>query len=126
VQRIGAIETPTPPVGQTQRVIGLVLGGAGVTAMVVGVIASILAKEKYDASTQGCIGNVCSTGSGVDDRVSAMRLATAATISLGAGALATVAGTIVFFTAPKARASGLSVGFGPITQGGGLSVGGRF
>jgi hypothetical protein len=124
-QRVAALQTPTPPVGQTQRVTGLVLGGAGLMAIVGGAIAGIVAKGKYDDVPRNCHDSMC-LASITSEVQAAHSLSTAATISLSAGALATAAATIVFFTAPKATASGLSVGFRPITQGGGLSVGGRF
>ena len=72
-------ETATPATGQTQRTVGLVIGGVGVVGVVVGAIAGIVAKSKVDDLP--CNGNVCPP-SAVAELESAQSLARASTVSL--------------------------------------------
>jgi hypothetical protein len=117
-------DSPSP--GQTQRIVGLAIGGAGIAGVVVGVIAAIDTKLTYDRAKSDCAGAVCSANA-LAQLNSAESLARASTISLVAGVAALGGGAIVYFTAPRPKASaGPSVGLGPAAQGAGLSVGGRF
>jgi hypothetical protein len=116
-----------PATGQTQRAVGLVIGGAGVAGIVVGVIASLAAKARYDDASNSCNGNVCATASSVEQLNSAASMARVATVSLVAGAAALAGGAIVFFTAPRPKTtSAPTLGLGPAVQGAGLAVAGRF
>jgi hypothetical protein len=125
--RASAPEVEASPPGQTQRVVGLTIGGAGVAGIVAGVISGLMAKSAYDNSVQSCSGNLCGP-SGVSQRNSAVDLARASNISLVTGAVALGAGAVVFFTAPKSKpGAGTAVGLGPAGDGAaGLSVAGRF
>jgi hypothetical protein len=112
--------------GQSQRIVGLTIGGAGVVGVVVGVIAGLMAKSAYDDAMSVCAGSLCSP-SGVSQRQSAHNLATGSTISFVTGAVALGAGAIVFFTSPKSRTgASATVGLAPAADGAGLAVGGRF
>ena len=123
-----ALPDASPPAtGQTQRTVGLVIGGAGVAGIVVGAIVGIAAKARYDAATSSCNGNVCPSMIGLDELDSAASMARAATITLVAGAAALAGGAVVFFTAPRPKTtSAPSLGLGPAVQGAGLAVAGRF
>jgi serine/threonine-protein kinase len=120
-------ETPPPTTGQTQRTVGLVIGGAGLVGVVAGVILGVDAKLKYDhiSSSSECNGgNVCNP-SAVAALDSARALATASTVSVIAGAAVLGGGAIVFFTAPKTSPAP-TLGLGPAAQGAGLAAVGRF
>jgi hypothetical protein len=120
-------DASSPATGQTQRTVGLVIGGAGVAGIVVGAIVGIAAKARYDDVTRSCNGNVCPSATGVEELNSAMSMARAATVSLVAGAAALAGGAIVFFTAPRPKTSSApTLGLGPAVQGAGLAVAGRF
>src|SRR5581483_8170459 len=114
-------EAPSP--GQTQRVVGLIVGGAGVAALVGGAITGVMAKSAYDNALSH--GAVPTAGAVASQVASAYDLATASTISFIAGAAALGTGAVIFFTAPKARPIG-AVGLGPAAEGAGLAVAGRF
>jgi hypothetical protein len=89
--------------GNTQRTVGLAIGGAGVVGLVIGVAAAISAKTTYDDSNSHCNAlNECDAV-GKQDRSSAISRATVASVALGVGAAAVVGGGIVYFTAPTRR-----------------------
>jgi hypothetical protein len=116
--------------GQTQRVVGLTIGGAGVAGIVAGVITGLMARAAYNQATASCqvASNVCFS-SGASQMNSAHNLATASTISVLTGAAAVGAGAIVFFVAPRSKpGEGTKVGLAvaPSAQGASLSVAGRF
>jgi hypothetical protein len=86
-------------VGNTQRVLGIVIGGVGLVGMGVSSALVLVAKSQYDTA-------VGETGSARhSDSVSAHGLADGATIGFLAGAVATAAGAVVWFTAPRAPVS---------------------
>lgn len=123
-----ASEAEGPSPGQTQRAVGLSMGGAGVAAVLAGVITAAMAKSAYDKVTAECGGTISACRQSESSQYnSAMRLATASTISLLTGAAAVGAGVIVFFTAAKSNAgAATTVGLGPTAGGAGLSVTGGF
>jgi hypothetical protein len=103
--------------GSTQRIIGLVVAGAGIAGVGVGTFFAFSAKSTYDDSNENgrCIENVCGP-EGLRMRDDAESKALVATIAMGVGAVAVVAGAVLFFTAPRSRAvavapSGLVVRF---------------
>jgi serine/threonine-protein kinase len=120
---------PAPPSpsastpGQTQRTVGLVVGGAGVAGLIAGVIAGVMAKSEWDQAHSAAAPNVAALQGHFQ---SAQELSTASTISLVSGAVGLGAGAIVFFTAPKSASPGPTVGLGPAPQGTGLALAGRF
>jgi hypothetical protein len=117
-----APEADTQKPGHTQRVAGLVIGGAGVAGLVAGVVTAVMSKSAMDNLSAECPGRVCPSFA-QRQIASAHNLASAADISLIGGAVALGAGAIVFFTAPTSKTV---VGMGPATEGAGLSVAGRF
>jgi hypothetical protein len=121
-----APEADAPKLGQTQRVVGLMIGGVGLAGIATGLITAVMAKMAHDSVTAMCANGPCAS-SALSQIKSAHDLGLASTVSLIAGAGALGAGAIVFFTAPRSKtSSGAVVGLGPATDGTGLSVAGRF
>jgi hypothetical protein len=88
--------------GRGQRILGLVVGGIGVVGLGVGTVFAIVAKNKYDDSLPDCeVANhdLCNA-TGVGVRNDARSAGDVATISLGVGAAALIAGGVLWFTAP--------------------------
>jgi hypothetical protein len=120
--------------GASQRVAGLLIGGAGVAALGVGSFFGIDAISKASQARQTCPHPTCADANGVQTNQDAQTSATIADIVLGAGIAAVGVGAIVFFTAPKDRpaapdgasAHALLILPAVTSSGGGLSVQGRF
>jgi hypothetical protein len=90
--------------GNSQRWVATVVGGVGVIGVVVGSVMATRAKSKYDESLKSCPNdkNLC-TADGVSQRDDARAAGTQATVALGVGAVAMVAGVVLWFTAPKSN-----------------------
>jgi len=86
-----------------QRVAALVVAGAGVVAGGVGAGFAFCANASYNDSTPYCKGNFCSQP-GLDARDDAFQKGRVATALVTGGALAFVAGAVLWVTAPSARA----------------------
>lgn len=121
----------TGSTGSSQRMIGLVLGGAGAVGLVVGGVFGILTKTTYDHA----LGSECGlaagyadaktcTAAGAQDVQSSHDLATISTIGFIGGAALLGGGAYLFFTAPKANAVSVAPAVG--TSSAGLSVRGSF
>ncbi len=97
---VAASEPPADGVrsGRTQRLLGLIAGGAGVVTMGVGGVLGLVAKAQDDAARDA------PWPAKHDDSVGAANLGDAATIVALVGAGVTAAGVIVWLTAPKAHA----------------------
>jgi hypothetical protein len=112
----------------TQRIIGVAVGGAGVVSAVVsGVFTASALSHKSDAEGAGCVDGNCSTQEGFDALSDARSAGNIATITGIAGIALIGTGVVLFMTAPKAD-SGASVGLAPaVLPGGGfLSARGTF
>jgi hypothetical protein len=116
----GAPMPPAPPpattpakAGSTARLLGLILGGAGVITMGVGVGVALDAKSK-DNQAAGEPGVARQTDSG-----SAVSEGNVATVVLGVGAAMAVGGVVLWLTAPS---DGVAVG----TDGRGVILRGSF
>jgi serine/threonine-protein kinase len=103
-------EEPPPPVtsdssaGDTQRWIGLAVGGAGVVGVALGTVFGLDAKSKLDDSGAHCgAGNVCDAA-GVELRDDAIGAGTRSTIAFVVGGVMLAAGVILYFTAPRSTA----------------------
>ncbi len=83
--------------GRSQRLVGLIAGGVGVVTMGVGGVLGLVAKVQGDAA-KGETGNAKH-----NDSLDAANLGDAGTIAALVGATVTVAGVIVWLTAPKAH-----------------------
>jgi hypothetical protein len=106
------VSSATPPPSAehsigARRVAGLVLGGAGLASLGVGVVAGVVAITKYHASN---FANACESlnetvcqPQAVADRNDARTAGDVSTWTLGAGAAALIAGAVIWFTAPRDR-----------------------
>jgi len=97
--------TDVPADGKSRRTLALVVGGVGVVGLGIGTVFALQAKAKYDDSLPSCPTdkNICSA-QGVSLRDDARTAGNVATVAIGAGAAALVAGAILFLTAPSAGA----------------------
>jgi hypothetical protein len=94
--------TPADDPGRTQRTIGLVLAGTGVTALALGAAFSFAARSTRDDLDATCAGKVCPPSSMVlwdEAQAEAVR----ANVSLGIGLIALAGGAVVYFSAPSSR-----------------------
>jgi hypothetical protein len=108
--------------GSTQRLIGLVAGGAGIAGLVVGSIFGLLSKSTYDhAFETDCKSkpNGCNA-QGVQDYQTAQSQATVSTVGFIAGGVLLAGGAVLYFTSP----TGSSVAVAPAvgTSGAGLAL----
>ena len=112
----------TPSDGSTQRLIGLIVGGAGVVGLVIGGVFGVVSKSTYNNAFQNECGskpNACSS-QGAQDGQNAFSQATISTVGFVAGAILLAGGGVIYFTAPKG--GGVAVAPTVGTAGGGLSV----
>jgi hypothetical protein len=86
--------------GGTQRVIGLVLGGAGIVAAGVGTYFGVQALSQSSDAKKDCSATSCTDANSVQTNNDAKASAVAADALLGGGAVAFIAGAILFFSAP--------------------------
>jgi hypothetical protein len=97
--------------GRTQRLIGLGIGVAGVLGMGASGVMGLVAKSQFDTAS-------AETGPARHtDSVRARELSDAASVVLAAGAAVTIAGAVVWWTAPKARISVGVIGAGVLLSG---------
>jgi serine/threonine-protein kinase len=111
-----------PSDGSTQRLIGLVVGGAGVVGVVIGGVFGLISKSTYNNAFQNECGSKpsgCST-QGAQDGQSAFSQAIISTVGFVAGAALLAGGAVIYFTAPKGGGVAVTPTVG--TAGGGLSV----
>jgi hypothetical protein len=110
--------------GDTQRVAGVVLGGAGVVGLAVAAVLGFGAKARFNEASADCNGNRC-TQEGVNIRADAVSRAGVATVVFGVGVGAIAGGAALWFTAPRAKGTRAgAVWFGPTV--GGAAVRGEF
>jgi hypothetical protein len=113
----------------TQRTVGVAVGGAGVVAAVVsGIFTAGALSKKSDAKDAGCNDDgACTSQKGVDLLSDARSSGTVATITGIAGIAMIGAGVVLFVTAPSSS-SGATVGLStaPLPGGGFLTARGTF
>jgi hypothetical protein len=109
--------------GGTQRLIGLLIGGAGVVGLGVGGVFAVIAKNRYNDSLPNCHPddvNVCN-GTGFSQRNDARDAGNIATVAVSVGAAAVVGGAVIWLTAPRVvssqPSSALRVGVAPTVGG---------
>jgi hypothetical protein len=121
--------------GNTQRIAGLAIGGAGVVGLGVGTVLAVMAQSKETDSEKYCAPNDPSrcTQRGVDILEEARGLNTTGNILLGVGGLLVVSGAVLYLTAPGASeaaksppAAQVAVASALSPAGGRLIVSGRF
>jgi serine/threonine-protein kinase len=109
----GPPAAPAPPPssgGAGQRIAGAVVAGVGVISLGVSGVFALSAKSKYNDSLDNCETgnpNLCST-TGLSQRSDARSAGNLATVFVGVGAAAVVAGGIIWFTAPRSSPSSSS------------------
>ncbi|MBS2015361.1 MAG: tetratricopeptide repeat protein [Deltaproteobacteria bacterium] len=127
-----AVEAPPPEPesssGKTQRVVGLVTGGAGLVMLGVGGVVVLGAKSDYDDATKAC-GTSCPREQATTAN-DARSTANVGGIVFGVGAVALVTGVVLFFTAPSSKTSSASATLRVVPSAGpngaGMSMGGTF
>ncbi|HSY22606.1 MAG TPA: hypothetical protein VK841_10855 [Polyangiaceae bacterium] len=87
--------------GGTQRVVGLVLGGAGIVAAGVGGYFGVQAISQSNDAKKDCSPASCTDPNAVQSNNDAKTSALVADALLGAGAVTFIAGAILFFSAPS-------------------------
>jgi hypothetical protein len=105
----GPVNVPEPAPAPTtglgaQRVVGIVVGGAGLIGTAVGGYFALRAKSTYDGADCNPITNDCSS-QGISDRNLAFGRARTATYATIGGLTAIVAGVVLFVTAPSRPSS---------------------
>ncbi|AKV02171.1 hypothetical protein AKJ09_08834 [Labilithrix luteola] len=121
-------EPPAPPTSTPwQKPAGLVIGGLGITSMLVGGVFGFSARATYDSAFDNgaCTKptNEC-TADGQSQIDSARSQATASTILFITGGALTAGGIVLYLTAPRARTSGLRLVPSPYAGGAGLTLAG--
>ena len=114
--------------GSTQRTIGLVVGGVGAVGVALGGIFGLAAKATYDDAKTHCTSDNRCSPDGVSGVDKAHGQATLSTIVMGVGAAALVGGIVLYFTAPSARPTGVTLRVAPAvdTRGASMTVGGAW
>ncbi|MGK3960922.1 hypothetical protein WMF38_48700 [Sorangium sp. So ce118] len=104
----------TPAPGSGQRVAGLVVGGAGLLGVGVGVFFGMNAKSKLDESNEDghCLGNACDD-IGAERRNQAWSAGNVSTVLFLAGGAALAGGVTLFLTAPAPERPSAHVALGP-------------
>lgn len=92
------------PPGRTQRIAGVVIAGVGIVGLGIGTALGLSAKSTYDDSSAYCTGNLCDAKGGAI-RDDARATGNVGTAFFFVGAVALVAGGVLWLTAPSARAS---------------------
>lgn len=119
-----------PPNGDTQRLIGVVVGGVGVVGLGLGTYFGLHAISENNDAKQFCTrGSVCFAQQGVSLTNDAKTSATISDIAFIAGAAAVAGGIVLYLTAPSKHAEQvgrlhLAPAFGPNSAG--AALGGEF
>ncbi len=100
--------SPTPPperkIGNSQRMIGLALGGVGLAGVAVGSVAGLIAISKNDEALTHCDGTLCDAR-GLSLTTSARSSAAISTIGFGVGGAALATGVVLYLTAPSNKST---------------------
>lgn len=108
--------------GSTQRVVGLVLGGAGVAGVGLGTFFGLRAFDKWADAKEACADYPYGCGTtGTELRSSASTAGTTSTVAFIAGGALLATGAVLYFTAPTKKTS-VAVAIGPRS----IALGGRF
>jgi hypothetical protein len=111
--------SPPPPAEMgdglgTQKILGIVAGGAGVVGLGLGAVFGVMAiSEKNDAQS-ACPGNPCRTQDGVNKWSTASSTGNISTIGFVVGGVGLAGAAVLWFTAPHSTSGATAhVGFGP-------------
>ncbi|MGA2448754.1 MAG: hypothetical protein ABTD50_08780 [Polyangiaceae bacterium] len=124
-RRVFAMQPEASP-PQTQRVVGLVVGGLGLAGAATGVTLVVLGYG--DQNSANCGGQVCGPGSNASKYNDGTTLINTGTVFAIAGGAATLAGFVLWLTSPSsakpedAAGAGVRIGLGPA----GISASGIF
>jgi hypothetical protein len=114
--------------GGAQRVGAVVVAGLGVVGLAVGGVFALSAKSQYNDSLSACESgnpNLCNS-SGVSQRGDARTAGNVATVAMGAGAAAILAGGVLWFTAPSGSSQTARATFGIAPTIGGVVAAGAW
>jgi serine/threonine-protein kinase len=92
-----------PSSGKTQRVIGFVVGGAGLATVGIGTYFGIRSRGKLDDSKKFCDGEECWDQAGVDLRHDAVQSQTTGWVLGGIGGALLIGGLVTVLTAPSPK-----------------------
>ncbi len=97
---------PAGSPGGRQRVIGIVVGAAGVVGLGLGAVSGGIAASEWSSAKAACDGKPVScttntTSPGFKDEGSATKMAAISTVGFIAGGVLAAAGVVVFLTAPR-------------------------
>jgi hypothetical protein len=106
-----AASTSESSSSSTQRTVALVAGGIGIAGVAVGTVFGLKSMAAHDDSQAPgvCSGGDCLTNEGVELTETARKAGNVSTIAFAVGAAGLVAGSILWFTAPR---GGPQVGVG--------------
>jgi hypothetical protein len=109
-----------------QKLIGIIVGSAGVALVAVGIGFGVRANNKNgEAKEEGCGGKFCRNDKGVDLTDSALTAARVADVGIIGGAALVAGGLVTYLLAPKSDQSP-KVAFSADPRGAALHVGGVF
>ena len=91
-----------------QRLVAVIVGGAGIVSAGIGAGFAFSANSSYDSSSTRCNANNFCDPQGLDDRDAAMSKGRIATATLIGGGVAFAAGVALWLTAPSARSESTS------------------
>ncbi|WP_437993093.1 tetratricopeptide repeat protein [Sorangium sp. So ce145] len=118
---------PAASGGDTARLIGLVVGGAGVVGLGVGTFFGVKAISKNSDAESYCKGgNTCEDERGVTLTEEAKSAATVSNVAFGLGAAAAIGGAVLVFVVAPRQAPPVQVGAFVDARNVGLRVGGTF
>lgn len=118
------------PSDGSRRIVGYVVGGVGLAAVLTGAAFGVHALVK--GSEGNCDGPICENQDAIDAREAARSSATVANVAIGLGALAVGAGVVLVLTLPRRQEAtsvkerSLRWSASPMLGGGAVDLGGRF
>lgn len=131
---VAVVPEPSPPppprdqsgAGDTQRTIGLVIGGVGVIGVGFGSYFGLRAFSKNSEAKSHCQGESCSDVRGEELTSEAKDAAGLSNVLFGVGLAALAGGAVVYLTAPSQEKSALWVAPRASKRSGGVWLGGHF
>ncbi len=124
---LGPAPAPAASGGNTTRLIGLVVGGAGVVGLGVGTFFGVKAISKNSDAEGYCKGgSTCEDERGVTLTEEAKSAATVSNVAFGLGAAAAIGGAVLVFVVAPRQTPPVQVGAFVDARNVGLRVGGTF
>ena len=128
---------PPPPVQNTQRTLGLALGGVGAVTLVAGIVVGFVAIGQSSAASARCYdGGVACDAEGIELDQSAKTSATISTVGFAVGGGVLAAGALIWLVSPQptkepapaapAAPTARWLAVRPIVGGATLGIGGAF